>query len=46
MKNHLWEVDVSITPIRAHKPFGDSSFRVRVRVLGLIYVKKDFGGSL
>jgi hypothetical protein len=38
-----WEVDVSTTPIGAHKPFGISSFRVRV--LDFIYVKKDFGAS-
>jgi hypothetical protein len=39
-----WEVDVSTTPIRAHKPFGVSSFGVRV--LDFIYVKKAFGASL
>ena len=33
-----WEVDVSTTPIRAHKPFGFSSFGVRV--LDFTYVKK------
>jgi hypothetical protein len=39
-----WEVDVSTTCIRAHKPFGVSSSRVRV--LDFIYVKKAFGASL
>jgi hypothetical protein len=38
------EVDVSTTPIEAHKPFGVSSSRVRV--LDFIYVKKAFGASL
>jgi hypothetical protein len=38
------EVDVSTTPIGAHKPFGLSSSRVRV--LDFIYVKKAFGASL
>jgi hypothetical protein len=35
-----WEVDVSTTPIGAHKPFGFSSSRVRV--LDFTYVKKAF----
>jgi hypothetical protein len=39
------EVDVSTTPIGAHKPFGVSSSG-RVRVLDFIYVKKEFGASL
>jgi hypothetical protein len=39
-----WEVDVSTTPIGAHKPFGFSSFGVRV--LDFTYVKKAFGASL
>jgi hypothetical protein len=39
-----WEVDVSTTPIGAHKPFGFSSFEVRV--LDFTYVKRDFGVSL
>jgi hypothetical protein len=39
-----WEVDVSTTPIGAHKPFGVSSFGVRV--LDFLYVKKAFGASL
>jgi hypothetical protein len=38
------EVDVSTTPIGAHKPFGFSSFGVRV--LDFTYVKKAFGASL
>jgi hypothetical protein len=38
------EVDVSTTPIGAHKPFGFSSSRVRV--LDFAYVKKAFGASL
>ena len=33
-----WEVDVSTTPIGAHKPFGFSSSGVRV--LDFTYVKK------
>jgi hypothetical protein len=37
------EVDVSTTPIGAHKPFGFSSFRVRV--LDFTYVKNSFGAS-
>jgi hypothetical protein len=39
-----WEVDVSTTPIRAHKPFGVSSSGVRV--LGFLHVKKEFEASL
>jgi hypothetical protein len=39
-----WEVDVSTTPIGAHKPFGVSSFGVRV--LDFLYVKNIFGASL
>jgi hypothetical protein len=39
-----WEVDVSTTPIGAHKPFGFSSSGVRV--LDFNYVKKAFGASL
>jgi hypothetical protein len=38
------EVDVSTTPIGAHKPFGVSSSGVRV--LDFLYVKKAFGASL
>jgi hypothetical protein len=34
---------VSTTPIGAHKPFGISSFGVRV--LDFLYVKKEFGAS-
>jgi hypothetical protein len=43
-KLHPREVDVSTTPIGAHKPFGVSSFGVRVLVF--LYVKKAFGASL
>jgi hypothetical protein len=39
-----WEVDVSTTPIGAHKPFGFSSFGVRV--LDFTYVKKALRASL
>jgi hypothetical protein len=39
------EVHVSITPIRANKPFGISSSGVRVFSF-MIYVKKAFGASL
>jgi hypothetical protein len=39
-----WEVDVSTTPIEAHKPFGFSSSRVRV--LDFTYVKKALRASL
>jgi hypothetical protein len=39
-----WEVDVSTTPIGAHKPFGFSSFWVRV--LDFTYVKKALRASL
>jgi hypothetical protein len=39
-----WEVDISTTPIGARKPFGFSSFEVRV--LDFPYVKKAFGASL
>jgi hypothetical protein len=39
-----WEVDVSTTPIGAHKPFGFSSSRVRV--LDFTYVKKALRASL
>jgi len=38
------EVDVSTTPIGTRKPFGFSSFGVRV--LDFTYVKKAFGTSL
>jgi hypothetical protein len=41
---HPQEVDVLTTPIGAHKPFGFSSFGVRV--LDFTYVKKAFGASL
>jgi hypothetical protein len=37
------EVDISTTPIEAHKHFGVSSFGVRV--LDFLYVKKEFGAS-
>jgi hypothetical protein len=44
------EVDVSTTPIRAHKPFGISSSGLgfwMFRVFSfIIYVKKAFGASL
>jgi hypothetical protein len=48
-KNHMqklrpWEVDVSTTPIGAHKPFGFSSSGVRV--LDFTYVKKALRVSL
>jgi hypothetical protein len=43
-KLHPWEVDVSTTPIGAHKPFGFSSSRVRV--LDFTYVKKALRASL
>jgi hypothetical protein len=39
-----WEVDVSTTPIGAHKPFGFSSSGVRV--LDFTYVKKALRASL
>jgi hypothetical protein len=39
-----WEVDVSTTPIVAHKPFGFSSSGVRV--LDFNYVKKALIASL
>jgi hypothetical protein len=39
-----WEVDVSTTPIGAHKPFGFLSFEVRV--LDFPYVKKALRSSL
>jgi hypothetical protein len=39
-----WEVDVSTTPIGARKPFGFSSFEVRV--LDFPYVKKALRASL
>jgi hypothetical protein len=39
-----WEVDVSITPIGARKPFGFSSSGVRV--LDFTYVKKALRASL
>jgi hypothetical protein len=39
-----WEVDVSITPIGAHKPFGFSSSGVRV--LDFTYVKNALRASL
>jgi hypothetical protein len=38
------EVDISTTPIRAHKPFCVSSSGVRV--LDFVYVKKALGASL
>ena len=37
------EVDISTTPIRAHKPFGFSSFGFRV--LDFTYVKRAFIAS-
>jgi hypothetical protein len=43
-KLHPQEVDVSSTPIEAHKPFDVSSSGVRV--LDFLYVKKAFGASL
>jgi hypothetical protein len=43
-KLHPREVDVSTTPIGAHKPFGFSSSKVRV--LDFSYVKNAFGASL
>jgi hypothetical protein len=39
-----WEVDVSTTPIGAHKPFGFSSSGVRV--LDFTFVKKALRASL
>jgi hypothetical protein len=42
-KLHPWEVDVSTTPIEAHKPFGFSSSGVRV--LDFTYVKKALRAS-
>jgi hypothetical protein len=39
-----WEVDVSTTPIGAHKPFGVSSSRVRV--LDFISIEKSSRASL
>jgi hypothetical protein len=39
-----WEVDVSTTPIGAHKPFGFSSSGVRV--LDFTFVKKSLRASL
>jgi hypothetical protein len=41
---HPQEIDISTTPIGAHKPLGFSSSRVKV--LDFTYVKKDFGASL
>jgi hypothetical protein len=43
-KLHPWEVDISTTPIGAHKPFGFSSSGVRV--LDFTYVKKALRASL
>jgi hypothetical protein len=43
-KLHRWEVDISTTPIGAHKPFGFSSSGVRV--LDFTYVKKALRASL
>jgi hypothetical protein len=49
-KLHPREVDVSTTPIGAHKPFGVSSLGLgfwMFRVLSfMLYVKKAFGASL
>jgi hypothetical protein len=39
------EVDILTIPIGAHKPFGVSSFEVRVFSF-MLYVKKAFGASL
>jgi hypothetical protein len=43
-KLHPRKVDISTTPIGAHKPFGVSSSGVRV--LDFIYVKNAFGALL
>ena len=39
-----WEVDISTTPIGARKPFGFSSFGIRV--LDFTYVKKTLRASM